>query len=573
MSIAELIMTGTERASKSTDWVADSLAKIGDNVTKVLREREQNRQAQEMLPFLQQSMQESMKLAGEGKTGEAYAKLMPFLADPSVINNPNLRQVIPAFESGIKIAGDEFYKKEQLRVREDMYNARYGGGGGEPQQSGAEQAYNFMTGNAGTTPVGGDVTSNAKTSLTQDEQRPIIQAAQDVTNAVLLPDEVPQKDSSGLPAISTPDKWMEAQTPFEKQEGTPYQQASASNLRTFEVLPPDQKSQIVNQSVSFDPGAEKYEYKNIDLGEWGVNIGRFGIPKVGTETILKKSARGSTDKPGMDVTFTEERIKVGEQQYKDANDFIKELITANSDLSRDRPSKDLPTFKEIFKQNGGILNATIAPLEQVGMDSNMKFELIPKSGAAAIPITETQAKQIKQIQGASEIATGTGLNLSPSKKMETAEAPAPTQGGLPATQFTTTAPQIPEEAMALQKIVEQGQTAKAKETEKSVDKRIQDIDAQIKRLASPTTTAYDQAGLIAVERPISKTSEQAQADIQKITNLKTERELLFAKTEKAYNAAKSEGRVFQNADEVKSSKKKFPAGTIIYIGREPAKVK
>jgi hypothetical protein len=130
MSIAELIMTGTERASKSTDWVADSLAKIGQNVGQALAQREQQKQAQEMLPFLQQSMQESMTLAGQGKTGEAYAKLMPFLADPAVINNPNLRQVIPAFESGIKIAGDEFYKKEQLRVREDMYNARYGGGGG-----------------------------------------------------------------------------------------------------------------------------------------------------------------------------------------------------------------------------------------------------------------------------------------------------------------------------------------------------------------------------------------------------------------------------------------------------------
>lgn len=430
MSIAELIMQGTNRSSESTAWVGDSLAKLGQNVGAALAQREQQKQAQEMLPMFQQSMQDSMRLAGEGKSGEAYSMLMPFLTDPSVARNPFM---MPALEAGIKmnqIAADDFLRKSQI----EAYNARYGGGGGEPQQSGAEQAYNFMTGNAGTTPVGGDVTSNAKTSLTQDEQRPIIQAAQDVTNAVLLPDEVPQKDSSGLPAISTPDKWMEAQAPFEKQEGTPYQQASASNLRTFEVLPPDQKSQIVNQSVSFDPGAEKYEYKNIDLGEWGVNIGRFGIPKVGTETILKKSARGSTDKPGMDVTFTEERIKVGEQQYKDANDFIKELITANSDLSRDRPSKDLPTFKEIFKQNGGILNATIAPLEQVGMDSNMKFELIPKSGAAAIPITETQAKQIKQIQGASEIATGTGLNLSPSKKMEVAEAPAPTQGGMPAVQ-------------------------------------------------------------------------------------------------------------------------------------------
>ena len=61
MSIAELIMTGTQQASKSTDWVADSLAKIGDNVSKVYREREQNKQAQEMLPFLQQNLQESMR--------------------------------------------------------------------------------------------------------------------------------------------------------------------------------------------------------------------------------------------------------------------------------------------------------------------------------------------------------------------------------------------------------------------------------------------------------------------------------------------------------------------------------
>jgi hypothetical protein len=404
-------MQGTNRASESTAWVGDSLAKLGQNVGQALAQREQQKQAQEMLPFLQQSMQESMTLAGSGKTGEAYAKLMPFLTDPAVARNPFMMR---ALEAGIKmnqIAADDFLRKSQI----DAYNARYSGGGGEPQQSGAEQAYNFMTGRDG-----GTATSNAETPISQTEQDYIAKSAQDaVANSILLPGEEPQQDSSGLPAISTPDKWMQAQTPFEKQEGTPYQQASASNLRTFEVLPPDQKSQIVNESVSFDPGAGKYEYKNIDLGEWGVNIGRFGIPKVGTETILKKSARGSTDKPGMDVTFTEERIKVGEEQYKDANDFIKELITANSDLSRDRPSKDLPTFKEIFKQNGGILNATIAPLKQFGMNSNMKFELIPKSGAAAIPITETQAKQIKQIQGASEIATGTGLNLSPSKKMET----------------------------------------------------------------------------------------------------------------------------------------------------------
>lgn len=130
MSIAELIMTGTERASKSTDWVADSLAKIGDNVTKVLREREQQKQAQEMLPFLQQSMQESMQLAGSGKTGEAYAKLMPFLTDPSVARNPFLMQVIPAFERRIKVAADDALRKSQIQAYKDRYAGSGGGGGG-----------------------------------------------------------------------------------------------------------------------------------------------------------------------------------------------------------------------------------------------------------------------------------------------------------------------------------------------------------------------------------------------------------------------------------------------------------
>jgi hypothetical protein len=130
MSIAELIMTGTERASKSTDWVADSLAKIGDNVSKVLREREQKKQAQEILPFLQQSMQDSMTLAGQGKSGEAYAKLIPLLTDPSTANNPYIMRAIPAFENGIKVAADDFLRKSQIQAYKDRYAGSGGGGGG-----------------------------------------------------------------------------------------------------------------------------------------------------------------------------------------------------------------------------------------------------------------------------------------------------------------------------------------------------------------------------------------------------------------------------------------------------------
>jgi hypothetical protein len=119
----------------------------------------------------------------------------------------------------------------------------------------------------------------------------------------------------------------------------------------------------------------------------------------------------------------------------------------------------------------------------------------------------------------------------------TAEAPAPTQAGIPANQITTTAPQIPEEAMALQKIVEQGQAAKAGESAKNVEKRIKDIDTQIKQLSS----AYIQGSRVGggmlpggYAAPISsggrqKTAEEAQADIKKIAQLKKQKSVLQGK--------------------------------------------
>jgi hypothetical protein len=131
MSIAELIMTGTERASKSTDWVADSLAKIGDNVSKVLVDRQQQKQAQEMLPMFQQSMQDAMTYANEGDAGLAYSKLMPFLADPAVVNNPYMKNVIPAFEKGIQFAAENYARN----IRAEAYRDRYSGGGGGDDRS------------------------------------------------------------------------------------------------------------------------------------------------------------------------------------------------------------------------------------------------------------------------------------------------------------------------------------------------------------------------------------------------------------------------------------------------------
>ena len=118
MSIAELIMTGTNRASESTAWVGDSLAKLGQNVGAALAQREQQKQAQEMLPFLQQSMQESMTLAQKGNTAAAYSNMMGVLA-----SNPNLMQNQAALPF-IKIALQGLDESAKTYKQTQDYNQR-----------------------------------------------------------------------------------------------------------------------------------------------------------------------------------------------------------------------------------------------------------------------------------------------------------------------------------------------------------------------------------------------------------------------------------------------------------------
>lgn len=408
MSIAELIMQGTNRSSESTAWVGDSLAKLGQNVGAALAQREQQKQAQEMLPFLQQSMQESMQLAGKGQTGEAYAKLMPFLTDPSVARNPFM---MPALEAGIKmnqIAADDFLRKSQI----EAYKDRYSQGMGQGIVSGAEGAEQAVMGT---------------------ETQPNI--------------NLPVDEMSGLPAIETPltPEERAAQLgaegkPFKMQQPTmagptkeaaqaqkdfaqlpAYKQASVANVAGYNALPPQQKVQAANQSVAFDPGASKYEEAKIDLGEYGIDIGSIGIPKVNEQVRIKMTASGTTSDPTVRKTFSQDFVKVGEQQYKDNQEFVSKIRDSSAKLSKERPSADQPTFKEIFQQNGGILNATLAPAPEDELatgKSKFPFVVIPRQGATPIPITEKQYEMIQTIQTVPAIADSTGLNLSASKKIQ-----------------------------------------------------------------------------------------------------------------------------------------------------------
>jgi hypothetical protein len=410
MSIAELIMTGTNRASDSTAWVGDSLAKLGQNVGQALAQREQQKQAQEMLPFLQQSMQESMSLAGSGKTGEAYAKLMPFLADPSVARNPFM---MPALEAGIKmnqVAADDFLRKNQIQAYKDRYSGGTSGMGGISGAQAAEQAVMGMEDQADFTQL------DEMSGLPVMEAQPTPEERAAQLGAEGKPFKMQQPDMAGPTKEAAA-----AQRDFAKLPT--YKQASVANVAGFNALPAQQKVQAANQSVAFDPGASKYEEAKIDLGEYGIDIGSIGVPKVNEQVRIKMTASGTNDDPTVRKTFAQDFVKVGEQQYKDNQEFISKVRDASTKLSTLRPAADLPTFKEIFQKNGGILNATLAPVpeKEYGPKSKFPFVVIPRQGAAPIPITEKQYEMIQTIQTVPAIAYSTGLNLSASKNLQKTE--------------------------------------------------------------------------------------------------------------------------------------------------------
>jgi len=204
-----------------------------------------------------------------------------------------------------------------------------------------------------------------------------------------------------------------------------YKQASVANVAGYNALPPQQKVQAANQAVAFDPGASKYEEAKIDLGEYGIDIGSIGVPKINEQVRIKMTASGTTSDPTVRKTFSQDFVKVGEQQYKDNQEFVSKIRDSSAKLSKERPAADQPTFKEIFQQNGGILNATLAPAPEDELatgKSKFPFVVIPRQGATPIPITEKQYEMIQTIQTVPAIADSTGLNLSASKNLQKSEA-------------------------------------------------------------------------------------------------------------------------------------------------------
>jgi hypothetical protein len=199
-------------------------------------------------------------------------------------------------------------------------------------------------------------------------------------------------------------------------------------------------------------------------------------------------------------------------------------------MIKQAPFDSKKTFAKLFKENGGIENAVIRPTE----DPKVYTLFFNGNDKDEYTISDTQANNLSIAQTIPALA-GSGVQfLGKEKSKEEATKPQP---GLPAVQAGLVAPQIPEEAAQLQQIVQQGQASKAGEQVKATENKIKEIDAEIKQLSAPSRQAgatpmrgmFPSSGATSKSEK-QKSPEQAQADIQRIMQLKARKDELQGKT-------------------------------------------
>ena len=358
MSIAELIMTGTQQASKSTDWVADSLAKIGDNVSKVYREREQNKQAQEMLPFLQQSMQESMTLAQTGDTAAAYSNMMGvFASNPNLMQNPSVLPFLQMGLKGINESAERYKQTQDYNQRQAYYNKVTANktGGGIPAMSPKEAAENALLTPNQNAPMTGDGTETIEIDTQTGQPIATLINAVDAETPLPEMEGVAQPDpSAALTNIAKTAKsekfksaLMEvAKYPPTKETENDFRQS----VQNYFALKNEEKKSVIDSHTSGFKGRKEAES----------TMGKDFYRVEDADRILGKQYEGLILKPSVEAKGT----TIGKSQSVTYGTNAKELRRFEGNVSGSVSELNQGKVGNFISNNGGVFNLDKETVEE-----------------------------------------------------------------------------------------------------------------------------------------------------------------------------------------------------------------
>jgi hypothetical protein len=547
MSIAELIMTGTERASKSTDWVADSLAKLGQNVGKVLADREQQKQAQEMLPMFQQSLQDAMINANEGDAGLAYSKLMPFITNPATANNP---YTFPAIKNALTLI-ESAAQQSARNIQVQAYRDRSSGGGG----GGGFEVPTFEEMNDSR---GGSISemNQPENNSTQNSFDPNAGGL----SAYLIEEDggnLPTDEERGFSASLNQDNPFGFG--FKTGERSMYvadeesRNKAVGAIQTYKGYDPSQKTKVVD---SITDTSNQPPDGSIPINIPGLGAGRLEGPSMEAKQKVTETTRSQkfTQKSGLEREQTEksepdfnesqrtwkafsQNIGVASSMFKRSEQLRKIMemaggdttqITTDDDVIIDEEGKRVPVKRVFVKgQDAGELS-TERPMGADGKPD---------------PRRMSEAEAVETIIDAPGVIKDFGWKFYPEKgKQPTAEAPAPTQGGTPPPPPPPAQEKPISETESLRNQLGKIQAEESKLTTAEKQKRVNQINKEIKQLQGGATAKYTGGGLPVVAGAMTtgqKTRRDIERDILKIEQLVAERDRLEGKVTKQKSSYES----------------------------------
>jgi len=430
MSIAELIMQGTQRSSESTAWVGDSLAKLGQSVGKALQEREQQKQAQEMLPLLQQSMQESMNLAQMGDTAGAYSNMMGiFASNPTLMQN---KAALPFLEIGLKgidESSKSFLDSERLRVQESRYGSRYGTAEEQPAQVDIESQLLALN---------EEPLPDATLPVEEMAGLPVMETVLTPAERAAKLGEEGQQFKVQQPAMAGPTK--EATSKLDEPPSEGNMKKFINNEDAFAKLPVDkQKIEMDTASIIF-PDKEELDKYTPKKGRTVMplsNAVRVGVPDTVAVELPEeytKYVKGNVNinEKTQTVTYSLTKEKIN-PNAADAIKWLRDWQTASLQVAAN------PNLSKLLSQAGNdALNIDIVPSGGEGVAKRVlsaqanqqnQFDLSIKGNPTSkITVTKDEADKVSMLQtqtAAANTYDAKFIRVKPSKQPMATPSPTP----------------------------------------------------------------------------------------------------------------------------------------------------
>ena len=383
MSIAEQIMMGTQQQEKSFSVLSQNLSRLGQQVGQQLAMREYQKQAAEALPVIQQQMQTALRDAGDGRSADAYSKLLPLISNPQYNQNPLL---LPALKYGADLTQKT---AEDARLR-FSYGLREGAAGGLPAVDAS--AYGFR-GTEENLAEGGQPDGQPEAYLNPPSKQPLQGTPeQRAQQAAAQREMLDQEAAAKLPQQGA------------QPQATPAQLAGRKNFQDVTSLPVnEQRNAAMSYGVS-EVNPEQYEVVKIaGLEKYLPEFEGFAVPKE------------SWKETGASLSGTGLLSKQARENFLNPEKGTKKNVQSAIETMKDK------TMASLFNDYGQDIYALRAATDSKADPRNQNpiFTVTTKDGKDK-RITQDQYLAIQTISGivpaTSEDAAGTPAIFRPKKK-------------------------------------------------------------------------------------------------------------------------------------------------------------